>query len=357
MAEQICKVTALVSGRNTPSTRFRVLQHVDRLRDLGVAVNAQVPLINKYQNVPLLPATTPKWVRKVFAVPWTAAKLATRLPGILNSRSGDVTWLEREILPGYFTLEPLLKTPLVFDVDDAIWLAAPFGRAATRKIAERADQLIVGNPYLADWFHQYNRDLVIVPTAVDVDIYKAAYRDDNDGYFNVGWIGTSSNNHHLLALEPILRRFFDEHSKTRLLVVSDRAPKFKQLPPEQTRFVAWNPQIELASIQDMQVGMMPLADNEWTRGKCSFKMLQYMACEIPVIVSPVGMNAEVLTMGDVGFAAKSDDDWYAALEHLYRDVDERKRMGDNGRQVIVENFSAKRIASQLADIFQQFSSR
>jgi glycosyltransferase involved in cell wall biosynthesis len=108
------------------------------------------------------------------------------------------------------------------------------------------------------------------------------------------------------------------YRKLKALVIADRPPSFSSLPSERVRYIPWSSQTEVTAVQQMDIGLMPLPNNEWTKGKCSFKMLQYMACAIPVIVSPVGMNLEVLELGEVGLSANSTSEWYDALVCLYK---------------------------------------
>ena len=130
------KVAALTAGRKVPSTRFRVRQHIDSLHKYGIEVREYMPVIDKY-------ALLPGWPDKIsykYALPylalWQGCKLTTRLPGLWGSWRNSITWLEREILPGYLTLEMSLKRPIVLDVDDSIWLSKPFGRTAVARIAK-----------------------------------------------------------------------------------------------------------------------------------------------------------------------------------------------------------------------------
>jgi glycosyltransferase involved in cell wall biosynthesis len=116
--------------------------------------------------------------------------------------------------------------------------------------------------------------------------------------------------------------------------------------------VRWDAKVEATALQEMSVGIMPLPDNEWTRGKCSFKMLQYMAAGVPAVVSPVGMNKEVLSKGQVGFAVTTDKQWYEALETLYKDKKLQLNMGNTARKVVEEYFSAQKVADSLAGIFK-----
>lgn len=345
------RVAGITSGRDVPSTRFRVRQHTEKLAQLGVSVSEYCPAISKYQPMPMWP----KGVRSSYVPPlhalWLMAKLATRVPAIIGSYQADVAWLSREMLPGYFTLERFIHRPLVFDVDDAIWLGKPFGQKAAREIAQRSETIIAGNDYIAEWFSAYCKDVVVIPTAVDTQQYVAESARDFGDYYIAGWIGTSGNMKYLEAVQGGINRFLKEGGNRRILVVSDDRPKLSSIDPAKILYEPWSPDSEVRMIQNMNVGLMPLEDNEWVKGKCSFKMLQYMACGKPVIVSPVGMNVEVLGMGHVGEAAITDDDWYSSLTELSGDESQGSKMGALGRRVVEEKFSTDIITRQLSELF------
>src|SRR5690606_29010059 len=141
-----------------------------------------------------------------------------------------------------------------------------------------------------------------------------------------------------------------------LLVVADRAPSLPSMPTERIRFLAWSPEVEASALAEVDVGIMPLPDSEWARGKCSFKMLQYMSCAAAVIVSPVGMNAEVLSQGEIGHAAETADQWISALEELARDPAQARRMGEAGRTLILERYDLPIVSRQIAAAFADLTS-
>lgn len=314
------RVAALTSGHGMPSARYRVRQYISPLKALGVNVREFCPSIDKWKSVPGKPeSVTNRQILPLYAA-WQAIKLTTRLPGLLGSYGYDITWLNKELLPGYLTFELLLHRPLVFDIDDAIWLTTPWGARATEAIAKRSELVIAGNAYLANRLERIAKRVVVIPTAVDSNLYRPRTRRDDDAKrFTLGWIGSSSNFCYLARIEEALSTFCKQHSDCRFLVVADRAPPLSQFPPGQLVFETWNEATAHTLMQEMDVGLMPLDDSEWTRGKCSMKMLQYMSCGIPVVVSPVGMNQEVLQMGDVGIGANSNDAWREALEYFYGD--------------------------------------
>lgn len=350
------RVAALTPGRFDPVARFRVRQHVERLRHWDLAVTEYVPALSMYAPHPGYDQRGPVTWGNPWRYLWAVLKVATRLPGVAGSRTADLTWLVRTFLDGTPTLEGLLKRPLVFDVDDAIFLKPPWGAQAARIIARRAAAVIVGNQYLADWFSQVSQRLHVVPTAVDTERFRPAPAPGPPPEpLVIGWTGTAGNIPYLEAIIPPLERFLANHPQSQLMVVADAPPR---LPPRVARhlhFVPWSPQVEATVLQRFHVGLMPMPDNPWTRGKCSFKMLQYMASGVPAVVSPVGMNADILALGPVGLPAVKDDDWYEALEFLSRQPDKARAMGQAGREVAQRHFSAAIIARQLAEIFRSLS--
>lgn len=352
------RVAALTSGRNVPSTRFRVRQHIEPLRAQGFEVREYTPAINKYSLPrPWPPGVSLKYLPQFYV--WQAAKLATRLPGVWGSWRAEITWLERQILPGYLTLEPLLRRPIVFDADDAIWTFPPFARSAVAATARRAAVVVAGNRFLADWFSQHARDVRVVPTAVDTERFRpAAAAGARHERFVIAWTGSAVGLWHLEGIEDALARFLAAHPDAELRVIADRAPRFTRLPAERVRFLPWSPAVEAEAVRSASVGIMPLLrDDDEMRGKCSFKMLQYMACALPVVVSPVGMNAEVLALGEIGHAARSADEWLEAFELLYRDRAAAAACGRAGREIVEQHFSRRVVSRRLGEIFSEVAQR
>lgn len=345
------RVAALTGGKNKPSSRFRVRQHIAPLANHGVEVDEVVPALDKHWELLPLELRKYKLLRRPVRVGELLLKAGLRLPALAASHNADVTWLQRELLPGVVSLEPLLKRPWVLDVDDAIWKAPPMGERTCRWIAERCRTVIAGNEYLAGWFGLYAEDIRIVPTAVDTERFCPPDKRANDK-FVIGWIGTSANLKYVEQFESAYRRVLDACPQAEFLFVCDRAPKFDTIGADRVRFVPWSREVEVSCVQEMHVGLMPLADEEWARGKCAYKMLQYMACGAAVVVSPVGMNQTVLDEADVGLAARSMDDWVDALVSLAADADQCARLGEAGRTLIVKKYSTPVVAAQLATIFK-----
>jgi glycosyltransferase involved in cell wall biosynthesis len=327
------KVTALTSSRHDPSTRFRVRQFINPLRPLGVEVSEHYPLISKYrtERFPLL-------------------STLARLPGLLASLRSDITWFGRELVSGRSTLERFAGTKRLFDVDDAIWLVYP--NTFSEEIALRCEGVIAGNRFLAEHYEKRGARVWVVPTSVDTEVWRPAPHREQANW-TIGWTGTWSNLKYLYAVEEPLADFLVQHTDSQLLIVCDRRPQFERIPSSRWRFIQWSPQTEVRPVQLMDAGLMPLAETEWARGKCAFKMLSYMASGVPVIASPVGVNQEIFQKAQVGFPATTHGDWYEALCSLYRDREAALSMGRQGRRVVEEYYSVKNSALMLAKIFKE----
>ncbi|HVS81084.1 MAG TPA: glycosyltransferase family 4 protein [Pyrinomonadaceae bacterium] len=337
------KVTALTSGRNVPSSRFRVRQFIEPLSHFGIQVSEYPLRLRKY---------TPKISPPIrFLV--DACKTAARVPGLLAARTSDITWLERELVPRRLTLEHWASSKRLFDVDDAIWLTGD--SAFSEEIAIKCYGVIAGNEFLAEHYRCAGARVWVVPTSIDTDRWQPLPKPQDRSWV-VGWTGTSSNLRCLESLEEPLADFLTQHPETKLVVVCDRKPSFKRISPDQWSFERWSRAREVQLVQRMDVGLMPLPDTEWSLGKCAFKMIIYMAVGIPVVVSPIGANKDVLQQADVGLAAVTVNDWFEALRLLFHDRERAAGLGSAGRQLVEDNYSVGKNAGALARIFQEAAS-
>jgi glycosyltransferase involved in cell wall biosynthesis len=278
-----------------------------------------------------------------------ALTATARTATLACSWKADVTWISRQLLPAFAPLQALAKRPMILDVDDAVWLNTGGHRA--QDLARASDLVVCGNSFLADQYSRWNRNVTIIPTAVNTSWYRPRRPRENASTLVLGWTGTSGNFPFLYSIEGALVRVLQNCSRAKLLVVADRPPQFKRLPQSRVEFERWTPRTELAAFAHMSIGLMPLADTAWCNGKCSYKMLCYMAAGLPVVVTAAGMNREVLAMGDVGFSAGCEQQWVDALIALLSDADLRQRMGAAGRVVVEERFSLQRLAQQYAAVF------
>ena len=343
------EVAAVTGSGSQPSSRFRVRQHIAALERFDVRVTDIPARIDRFAQ--LLP---PRFERSRL-VRWPTRaimhgiKAGSRLTDYLAASEADVVWLQKEMVPGTPSWEPLFRRPVVFDVDDAIWMIPPAGGLMARTLARSAAVVVAGNQTLASYFSRYARRVETVPTAVDPDRFVPG-TGLGDARIRIGWVGTAANLPHLCAIAPALADVVRRDERVRVRIVSNQAPELPGIPPERVEFVPWSVEQEVSAIQAFDIGLMPLSDDPWTRGKCAFKMLQYMACGIPSVVAPVGMNADVLAEGEVGLGARDMAEWRSALETLVSDASLRARMGRAGRWLVQERYAASVVAARLAGI-------
>lgn len=331
------RVAAYTGGCFDPSSRFRVRQYLAPLQAEGVQV---VDILAHWSRYP----PRAHWQRPA----WAGARLAEAILHAPGSRRYDLTLFQREMLSTFVTVEPLYAHPRVLDVDDAIWQHRR-GAFADR-LASLCDAVICGNRYLAEHFRGHCKRIFMLPTAVDARRFEPAPQYDASNLV-IGWSGTSGNLRELRAIAPALDVVLRRIPNAMLRVVCDQLPDL-QLPPNRVEWVRWSPEVEVRALQDLRVGLMPLADTPWAQGKCAFKMLTYMACGVPVVVSPVGMNREVLAAGNVGLGARNVDEWVDALTMLLADSGRAERMGKAGRQVVEHQFSVDALTPRLAAILK-----
>lgn len=245
---------------------------------------------------------------------------------------------------------------LVYDVDDAVWLTGRqtgghalgalkgVGRKV-RWLAERAEHVIAGNEILAEHLAAHNENVTVVPSLVDPSAYALRGHEQAE-QVTLGWIGSATTAPYLQGIVPVLERFAKQSRRpVRLVVVGGSAPPVAAVRVEAR---AWSPEAEREALAEVDIGLMPLDDNPWSRGKCAYKALQYMASGIPPIVDDVGISAE--TVSDAGYVAADDHQWLEALNALAGDSRLRARLGDVGRKRIVDDFSFERWLPTLAAI-------
>jgi Glycosyl transferases group 1 len=334
------KVIAYTGGHNAPARVPRVQQYIPYLKELDIDVTESPSRAGLY----------PPEHGFVKRAAWGIWNLAEHLSTIGQSYKYDMTLLQREMLSTFVTFEPFTKRPRILDVDDAIWVHRGGGFA--RRLARSCDHIICGNSFLAEGFSRWNPSVSVLPTPVDTRRFVPSDGGPRGGRLVIGWLGLGSGFCYLYDIEAALRDVLRNHPESVLRIISDKVPQFRLLPPAQVEYVPYCRQREVADIQEMTIGIMPLDDSDGARGKCSFKMIQYMSCGVPVVVSQFGMNAEVLQKGEIGFSATDRQDWVDALSELLASPELRARMGREGRAVAEQHYSVEVLAPRLAQILQ-----
>lgn len=293
---------------------------------------------------------------------------------LASQKKFDLIVLEKEAFPYiFFSLDRLLsrfKIPYIVDYDDAIFHLYgnhrnPMIRRLLRnKIAavmRSATTVIAGNDYLAAYAQKAGaKEISTIPTVIDLSRYpsRGARRRVNE-VFTIGWIGSPTTTRYLLDIAPALRKIC-KSGQAKLHLVG--AEKIK-LPGIDIERIEWNEETEVEEMHRFDVGLMPLPNEPWAKGKCGFKLIQYMACGLPVIGSPVGVNTHIVDVGINGYLPNSIDEWVDALELLRNNNELREVLGRNGRLRVEEEFCLEITAPkylrtlQNAIDFSKFGSR
>jgi Glycosyl transferases group 1 len=333
----------LNGGAGHPSSRLRVLQHLEVLKERGIDAEVFVAKRRRLSDL---------------------ADLARK------ARRSDAVLVQKKLFARW-KLPLLLGTaPLVFDFDDAIFAVSPdererFGeerasrRAASRRarlaaVLRRAVRVIPGNRYLADHAARYASDVTVLPTAVDLGPFQApalararAARGARGRPSRVGWIGSRPSLRYLRPLAGPLRSVLGGSPGGRFVQICNEFVDFPGVP---TETIAWSAEGEAPALLDLDIGVMPLDDTPFSQGKCGLKILMYQAAGLPVVCSPVGANRDLVQENETGFFARTEDEWVTALRRLIADPDLARRMGERGRARVETNHSAAVVGARLADL-------
>ena len=342
-------------GPLAASTRYRLQQYVQGLAEYGISLQVRHLLGDDY-------------LRRRFAgrSPSVRSLLGGALQRWADLREQRHFQLEMlycelfPLLPGALE-RALLRRPYVYDFDDAFYLKYRKGRLAVTgpllgakfdEVMRGAAQITAGNGVLAAYARQHNQNTTVLPTVVDTTRYRPRTYDEAGRVFNVGWIGSPSTAPYLSQLvEPLSA--LGQEGPVRFIVIGGKAPA---IPNVEVVELPWNESTEVDQLCSFDVGVMPLPDNDWARGKCAFKLIQYMACGVPVIASPVGTNTEVVSE-DAGFLAADTDGWVFALRQLRDSPSIRRSLGDAGRHRVEQRYSLAANLPLLAEVFRRAASR
>jgi glycosyltransferase involved in cell wall biosynthesis len=341
------------------SRRVRSYQFLDALAAAGIAVEVCPLFDDDYVRARHSESGVP--VGNVLAA------FARRVRDALSHRSAKVLWVEYELLPWLpFAFERALLgggRPLVVDYDDAIFhrydghgsgiVRALLGRKIDRLMA-RADVVIAGNDYLATRAREAGaRRVEVLPSVIDLARYRQKEAAAARPGFRVGWIGSPSTTPYLCSLEPTFRGLSEVPG---LAVVNIGGTPWRPAGID-VENLPWAEDTEVRDMLAFDVGVMPLPDDPWARGKCGFKLIQYMGCALPVVASPVGANAQIVLHGRTGFLATTPEEWAQALRALAADPALRTRMGAAGFERCRTHYSLEVAAPRLVALFRDVLAR
>jgi glycosyltransferase involved in cell wall biosynthesis len=349
----VIRVLALVpypTGR-APGQRYRIEQWAPFLHREDVHVTLSPFFSQRGMEVLYRPGHVPVKAWETLQGYWR------RLAEALRPTSADVIFVYREAAPlGPAWIEGLLalRRPLVFDFDDAIYLAdTSQANAWSRKlksvskvetICRVAHHVTVGNEFLAGYARDRAREVTVIPSTIDTDVYQIQPRVQNRVPV-IGWTGSVTTVPYLMALAPALRRL-REKREFELCVIGANI----DIAGLAVRCLPWRAETEPYDLGALDVGLMPLFDDEWSRGKCGMKALQYMALGIPPVVSPVGVNATIIRDGVNGFYACTEAQWIDRIALLLENEALRRSLGQEARRTIEESYSARAHVPRVAKI-------
>jgi glycosyltransferase involved in cell wall biosynthesis len=334
-------IRAITGGRNVPSARFRIRQLKPYFEMKGIELREYCSITGQYP---------PK--NKFLRTTWIMTSLfESALKTIVMKSSKDPLILQRPFISSTYTIEWLLKN-YILDVDDPIWLQFN-GRSDI--IAKRALAIVCGNEYLFNHYKYINENCFIIPTCVDIKRWCPSLKIPGN-VFNVGWSGTSPGLKYLYTIEDQLHDFLEKCPEAILTISCDKPPVFKSLPLNRVIYKPWTPLNEVSVIQSFDVGIMPLNNSLYSRGKCSYKLLLYSAVAIPSLGSPVGMNESLASQGGC-ILVGDDSEWAQALLALAKNKEQSKKIGLEGRRCIELNYSCEIAVDKWVNIFKFLSQK
>ena len=350
--------------------RFRIGQFIPYLRSVGIEVTLRSLFNPKFFHYVYKPG---HYVRK--AVTFAALSLQ-HLDSLRDATRFDAILIYREMFPiGPAIVERLLalrrRPPVIFDFDDAIFLPSVSdanrfiralkspGKVAT--IIRHSDQVIAGNEYLGAYARQFSHAVTVIPTCVDtarfVPVPEAFSGNGSPREPVVGWIGSPTTSRYVRGLARVFRAVRERHPFR--LRVSGAGERF-DMDGVETEQPPWSLDTEVQLFNTCDIGVYPLRDDEWSRGKCGFKAIEFMACGVPVVAAAVGVNREIVQDGENGFLASSEDEWINKLGRLLASRELRRRFGENGRRTVEARYSlhvhAPALAATLRNVVERAGS-
>lgn len=335
-------------GTRAASTRQRFVQAEPFLNQAGIEIDIAPLFDNAYLDR--------LFSGKKQSMGSVAGAYVKRIAKLFATRDYDFIWVHCELfpyLPSFMErLVSISGKPVIYDYDDAIFhqydhhknplIRATLG-SKLAPLMRRANVAFCGNAYLRAYADRYCKHTEIIPTTVDISLYQPR-EGTSASPLTIGWIGSPSTWRYCAQMGDVLSDFARRENK-RVLIVGAQHAANSEMPFE---FRDWAEEREIADIQQMDIGIMPIPDEPWARGKCGYKLIQYMACGIPVIASPVGVNSEIVEHGVNGFLASTPEEWRTAIATLLADADLRKRMGEAGRTRVESHYSIQHFGPRMA---------
>lgn len=339
-----------------PSQRFRFEQYFDFLKEKGIEYQLYSFLDNNTWDILYKPG------HKVAKVLGIVMGFLRRFALMFQLSKYDYVFIHREVTPigppiFEWIIAKILNKKIIYDFDDAIWIpntsatnsivAGIKWHGKVASICKWAYKVSCGNEYLCNYAREFNSNVVYNPTTIDTVHLHNILSNHVAPKPAIGWTGTHSTMMYLDEIVPVIEKLnlkFDFD----FVVISNNAPDF-QMP--NLKFVPWNKSTEIADLAQIHIGIMPLTEDAWAKGKCGFKALQYMSLGFPALVSPVGVNSIIVENGKTGFVCNNVNEWEQGLEILLQSAEKRKEFGANARLFIEQNYSVNSNKNNFLGLF------
>lgn len=345
----------------SPSQRFRFEQYLPLLSNRGFQFKVSTFLQKDKGEIFSMPGNTIRKFR--ILVP----AFLRRVKDMCRAPFYDIVFIHREAAPVgppvfEWFLKFVLDKPIIYDFDDAIWLTDKTDEGAlvrlvkcrnkVKSICRWSYKISCSNEFLADYASRFNKRVTVLPTTIDtISVHnRKLYAIEKDrSKITIGWTGSHSTLKYLKALETTIAEIEEENPRVTFLVIADRKPT---LSIPSWHFIPWNPHTEIQDLLNIDIGVMPLPDDDWVKGKSGFKCLQYLALNIPAVVSDVGVNPKIIDHQKNGFLARNQNEWKTSLLALIKDKDLRERLGEEGQKKIEKRYSVAANSPVFLSLFQ-----
>lgn len=331
--------------RHAPSQRFRVELFEPYLQEEGIGYTI-APFIDAHTwNILYKKGSA---IQKVWGI--VKGYLKRLKTVLMDVHSYDYVFIHREGAPMgppvfEWIVAKLWRKKMIYDFDDAIWIpnTSAENRFASwlksfwkvKYICKWSYKVVGGNEFLCNFARQYNNNVVLIPTCVDMQRMHNGIKEHKDGVVTIGWTGSHSTLPYLDEIMDALL-YAEQQLNTRFILIANKKP---ELPLKNWEFLNWNEQTEIDDLIKIDIGVMPLKDDNWSEGKCGFKLIQYLSLGIPAVASPVGVNKVIIEEGINGYLCRTKEEWQTALTTLVANVDIRKKAGIAGREKMQREYS------------------
>ncbi len=353
------RILFLTQGElETPSSRHRVYQFIPTLEKAGFEAVVHPAVRSPEHHEAFIARSWGGLLQRLFRT------FTRRVRDLHQLRDFDFIYVQKPILPApFFNMEMRIarEAKMIFDFDDAIYLKKPGGNLIAQlwpqsqrvnQICKRAHRIVVGNHHLAEFVRKSKIEPMVLPTVVDTDLFeKQSQHNRREQKIPVlGWVGSPTTSPELNLVVPSL---IDLHSKAAFVcrVIGGTPAAIPVRFPIEWR--SWSLDGEVAAIAHLDIGLAPMRDTPWNRGKCGLKILQYWAAGVPVVASPVGVYKQMIRDGENGMLAASREEWTEKILALLKNSSLRQKMIEGGKRTVVENYSVKAIAPKFLSIFEE----